>query len=77
VYTGLSWTPSPREPAEAKPNISQQYLSRLSLAKPAKLNFLKLLPLELKCGQESGDRCVSGHKIEACGDTVYSVYATV
>ncbi len=31
-----SWTPSPRQPAEAKPNLSQ-----LSLAKPAKLNFVK------------------------------------
>ncbi len=36
VYTGLSWTPSPRQPAEAKPNLSQ-----LCLAKPAKLNFFK------------------------------------
>ncbi len=36
VYTGLSWTP-----AEAKPNLSQLYLSWLSLAKPAKLNFFK------------------------------------
>ncbi len=41
VYTGLSWIPSPRKPAEAKPNISQLYLSRLSLAMPAKLNFFK------------------------------------
>jgi hypothetical protein len=41
VYTGLSWTPSPRKPAEAKPNPSQLYLSRLSLAKAAELNFFK------------------------------------
>jgi hypothetical protein len=39
VYTSLSWTLSPRQPAEAKPNLSQLYLSRLSLAKSAKLNF--------------------------------------
>ncbi len=38
MYTGLSWTPSP---AEAKPNFSQLHLSRLSLVKPAKLNFFK------------------------------------
>jgi hypothetical protein len=31
------------ESAEAKPNLSQLYLSRLSLAKPAKLNFFKTL----------------------------------
>ncbi len=30
-------------PAEAKPNLSQLYLSRHSLAKPAKLNFFKTL----------------------------------
>jgi hypothetical protein len=42
VYTDLSWTPSPRYPSEAKPNLSQLYLSQLSLAKPAKLNFFKL-----------------------------------
>ncbi len=41
LYTGLSWTPSLRQPAEAKPNLSQQYLGRLSLAKPAMLNFFK------------------------------------
>jgi hypothetical protein len=41
VYTGLSWTPNPRKPAEAKPNLSQLYLSRLSYAKPAKLSFFK------------------------------------
>ncbi len=51
MYTGLpvSWTPSPRWPAEAKPNFSQLsqlsqlylYLSRLSLANPAKHNFFK------------------------------------
>ncbi len=41
VYTGLSWTLSPRQSAEAKLNLSQLYLSRLSLAKPAKLNFFK------------------------------------
>jgi hypothetical protein len=29
------------DPAEAKPNLSQLYLSRLSLVKPAKLNFFK------------------------------------
>ncbi len=45
VYTGLSWTPSPRQPAEAKPNLSQLYLNWLSLAKPAKLNFFKFPPL--------------------------------
>ncbi len=32
VYTGLSWTSSPRLPAEAKSNLSQLYLSRLSIA---------------------------------------------
>ncbi len=32
VYTGLQWTPSPRQPAETKPNLSQLYLSRLSSA---------------------------------------------
>ncbi len=41
MYTGLSWIPSPRKPAEAKPNLSQLYLSRLSLSKPAKLNFFQ------------------------------------
>ncbi len=41
MYTGLSWTPSPRKPAESKPNLGQLYLSRLSLAKPAKLHFFK------------------------------------
>ncbi len=41
MYTGLSWTPNPRKPAEAKPNLSQLYLSRLSYAKPAKLSFFK------------------------------------
>jgi hypothetical protein len=41
VYTDLSCTSSPRWPAEAKPNVSQLYLSRLSLAKPAKLIFIK------------------------------------
>jgi hypothetical protein len=44
VYTGLSWTPSPRQLAEAKSNLSQLYLSRLSLDKPAKLNFFKAPP---------------------------------
>jgi hypothetical protein len=39
VYTGLSWTLSPRKSAEAKPNLSQLY--RLSSAKPAKVNFFK------------------------------------
>jgi hypothetical protein len=38
VYTDLSWTPSPRQPAEAKPNLSQLYLSS---AKPPKVNFFK------------------------------------
>ncbi len=38
MYTGLSWNPSPRYPAEAKPNLSQ--LSRLSSIS------LKLLPQE-------------------------------
>jgi hypothetical protein len=41
VHTGLSWTLSPLWSAEAKPNLSQLYLSRLSLANPAKLNFFK------------------------------------
>jgi hypothetical protein len=41
LYTCLSWAPSPWQLAEAKPNLSQLYLSRLSLAKPAKLNFFK------------------------------------
>jgi hypothetical protein len=36
VYTGLL-----SKPAEAKPNLSQVFLSRLSSAKPAKLNFFK------------------------------------
>jgi hypothetical protein len=31
---------------EAKPNLIQLYLSRLSLAKPAKLNFFKTPSLE-------------------------------
>jgi hypothetical protein len=35
AYHGL------RYPVEAKPNLSQPYLSRLSLAKPAKLHFFK------------------------------------
>ncbi len=33
--------------AEAKPNLSQLYLSRLSLAKPAKLNIFKTPVSEL------------------------------
>ncbi len=41
MYTGLSWTPSPRYSTEAKPNLSQLYLSRLTLTKLAKLNFFK------------------------------------
>jgi hypothetical protein len=41
VYTGLLWTLSPRKSAEAKPNLSQLYFSRLGLANPAKLNFFK------------------------------------
>ncbi len=40
MYNGLLWTPSPLQPAEAKPNLIQLYLNRFSLAKPAKLNFL-------------------------------------
>jgi hypothetical protein len=43
VYTGLSWALSPRQPAEAKPNLSQLYASRLSLAKATKLNLFKTL----------------------------------
>jgi hypothetical protein len=46
VYTGLSWNPSLRCPAEAKPNLIQLCLSRLSLAKPTKLNSLKLWNLK-------------------------------
>ncbi len=41
VHTGLSWTPSLQSTAEAKPNLSQLYLSRLGLAKPANLDFFK------------------------------------
>ncbi len=41
VYTGLQWTLSPRQSAEAKPNLSQLYHSWLSLVKPAELNFFK------------------------------------
>jgi hypothetical protein len=47
VYTGLSWTSSPRKQTEAKPNLSQLYLSRLSLAKPVKLNFFKTTASDL------------------------------
>jgi hypothetical protein len=32
---------------EAKPNLSQLYLSRLSLVQPAKLNFFKIPASEL------------------------------
>jgi hypothetical protein len=41
VHRPIMDFPSPRWPAEAKPNLSQLYLSRLSFAKPAKLNFFK------------------------------------
>ncbi len=46
---GLLWTPSPRYTAETNPNLSQLYLSWLSLAKPAKLNFFKTPASELTC----------------------------
>jgi hypothetical protein len=50
-YTGLSWTPSPRQPAEAKPNLSQLCrlssvslkLSPLGKAGPTQLIILTLL----------------------------------
>jgi hypothetical protein len=37
-------------PAEAKQNLNQLHLSRLSLAKLAKLNFFKLPPLSIQFG---------------------------
>ncbi len=36
------------QPAEAKPNLSHLYLSRLNLAKPAKLNFFKTPALAVR-----------------------------
>jgi len=41
VHRPIVDSESTRYSAEAKPNLSQLYLSRLSLAKPAKLNFFK------------------------------------
>jgi hypothetical protein len=44
--------------AEAKPNLSQLYLSRLSLAKPDKLNFSKTQIL-LSCRDGGHEQVIS------------------